>query len=272
MNLTKLLLTVASVSILATSCQPEKGVKQYDYTYTNKTGKDIYIDIYTSAEDYNSNTNPYLKGIAVANGGTYVIPSSDFEDNKKYYVDWYTGDYTYTNWQNRQGFYDEFITSFVPTFQNNQNRLESVNDYARLVFLNGGAATESNWVAVDGVAYPNGDYTEWNDLPASYKYRKMTFRKDFSCTLYYQSSTSDMILNDKRTFRTPYQGTPEGMSQGMVYIRLEDEHNVATTGIATYTIGAIDEATGLTTFGDTIVIDMDDNGRYKMVRDTSTVN
>lgn len=272
MNVTKLLLTVASVSILATSCQQDQGVKQYDYTYTNKTGKDILIDIYPTLQDYNNNTNPYLKGVAVANGGTYVIPSSDFVPEQKYYVDWYSSDYTYTNWQNRQGFYDEFVTAFVPTFQSNWNKLESVNDYARLVFLNGGAATESKWVAVDGVAYPGGNYTEWADLPARYKYRKMTFRKDFSCALYYQSDSSDIILNDKRTFRTPYLGTPQGMNQGMVYINLEDEHNVAITGIATYSIGPINGATGLPTFGDTIVIDMDDNGRYKMVRDTTSAN
>ena len=270
MNITKLLLTAACVSILATGCtQQNEGVKQYDYTYTNNTGKDIRIDIYNTIDDYNNNTNPYLKGVAVANGGTYVIPSSDFVPNQKYYVDWYTDDYTYTNWQNRQGFYDEFITSFVPTYQSNFNKLESVNDYARIVFLNGGAAPESKWVAVDGVAYPGGNYTEWADLPERYKYRKMTFRKDFSCTLYYMSDSSDIVLNDKRTFRTPYLGTLSGMSEGMVYVNLEDEHSVATVGIATYSIGAIDEATGRPTIGDTIVLDMDDLGRYKLVRDTA---
>jgi hypothetical protein len=268
MNITKLLLTVASIAILGTSCTPEKqGVKQYDYTYTNKTGKDVTVNIYKTWADYNSESNVYITGVAPANGGTFVVPSSDFSPGVKYYVDWYSADRTYTNWQNRQSFYDEFNTSFVPTYQNNKNPLESVNDYARPMFIGNGLA--STWVAVDGVAYPGGNTTEWADLPESYKYRKITFKKDFSCVYYYQNDTSGIILNNLRTYRTPYLGTSPGMSQGMIYINIEDQHEVSNEGIVTYTIGSVDENTGLPTFGDTIVLDMEDEGRYMMVRETS---
>ncbi|MBL7719556.1 MAG: hypothetical protein JNL72_12015 [Flavipsychrobacter sp.] len=269
MNITKLLLTAASVGLLATSCTPEKkGVQQYEYTYTNSTANDIRVDIYGSLEDYNNNRNLYMSGIATANGGTYVVPSSEFEANKQYYVDWYSSDYTYTNWQNRQGFYDEFSTGFIPTYQKNRNALQSVTDYARLVFLDGGNGTETRWVAVDGVAYPGGNTTEWADLPENYKYRKMTFRKDFSCTLYYKDDAG-LFRNSKLTFRNPYQGTPQGMTQGMVFINVEDRHEVANVGIATYTI---DNSTGTPTFGNAITLDMGDEGRYIMVRDTSSQN
>lgn len=268
MNITKLLLTAATISMLGTSCTPEKkGVKQYDYTYTNKTGKDITINIYKTVSDYNANSNAYITGVATANGGTFVVPSSDFDPGIRYYVDWYSPDYTYTNWQNRQGFYDEFQTSFIPTYQNNRNALESVNDYARPMFLGGGDDLESTWVAVDGVAYPGGNTTEWADLPESYKYRKITFRKDFSCTYTYQVDSSGFILNNKRTFRTPYLGTSPAMSQGIIYINIEDQHEVSNEGTVTYTIGTTDEGTGTRTFGDTITLDMADLGRYKMIRE-----
>lgn len=268
MNITKLLLTAATVSILGVSCTPEKqGVKPYDYTYTNKTGKDITINIYQSIDDYNSNSNVYITGVAPA-GGTFVIPSSDFQPGIRYYVDWYSADYTYTNWQNRQGFYDEFQTSFIPTYQNNKNPLESVNDFARPMFLGGGNELESTWIAVGGVAYPGGNTTEWENLPESYKNRRITFRKDFSCTYYYQNDTSGFILSNQRTYRTPYLGTAPGMTEGMIYINIEDQHEVSNEGIVRYTIGAEDES-GNRTFGDTIYLDMEDEGRYLMVRETS---
>jgi hypothetical protein len=273
MHITKLMLLAAGISILGAGCTKEKkSVQQYDYTYTNSTNKDIRVDIYKSIADYNNNTNLYLTGIAAANGGTVVVPSSDFQAGVKYYVDWYTNDYTYTNWQNRQGFYDEFETSFLPTYQNNKNTLESVNDYARLVFLGGGAATETNWIAIDGVAYPGGNTTQWADLPDSYKYRKFKFKKDFSCT-YYSKTESGLDKNDKFTFRTPYLGTSKSLTEGMIYINIEDQHEVSTWGTVTYGINQnATDPNGNPTFSNTITVDFGDQGRYIMVRDSSVVN
>ena len=78
MNFSKLLLLSAGISLLA-ACTPEKkSVQQYDYTYTNNTGKDIRVDIYKTLDDYNANSNIYMSGVAAANGGTYVVPSSEF--------------------------------------------------------------------------------------------------------------------------------------------------------------------------------------------------
>ena len=208
----------------------------------------------------------------MANGGTYVVPSSDFQAGAKYYVDWYSNDYTYTNWQNRQGFYDEFVTSFVPTHQNNKNPLQSVNDYARLVFLDGGAATETHWVAVDGYAFPGGNHTEWANLPENFKYRKFTFKKDFSCVYYSKNDSTGNIASSKFVFRTPYLGTPQGLSEGMIFINIEDEHNVSTEGVVTYTINnTATDSLGVPTFGNTIIADFGDMGRYTMVRDTTVV-
>jgi len=273
MNLTRLLLLAAGFSVFGAACTPEKkSVQQYDYTYTNNTNKDIRVDIYQSLNDYNHNTNIYQSGIAVANGGTYVVPSSDFQAGAKYYVDWYSNDYTYTNWQNRQGFYDEFVTSFVPTHQNNKNPLQSVNDYARLVFLDGGAATETHWVAVDGYAFPGGNHTEWANLPDNFKYRKFTFKKDFSCVYYSKNDSTGNIESSKFVFRTPYLGTPQGLSEGMIFINIEDQHSVSTEGVVTYTINnSATDSLGVPTFGNTITADFGDMGRYTMVRDTTVV-
>src|ERR1043165_9600450 len=138
MNKAKLFTIAAAIALGSSSCEKTKsGVTPYNYTYDNKTGKDINIDIYQSLDDYNNNRNVYIHGVAPA-GGSFTVASTDFAAEQKYYVDWYSNDYTYTNWQNRQGFYDEFTTEFIPTDQKNRNPLESVNDYARIVFLNGG--------------------------------------------------------------------------------------------------------------------------------------
>jgi hypothetical protein len=266
MNFSKLVLACSAIAISIAGCTPEKkGVQQYEYTYTNNTTKDIRVDLYKTLVDYNTQSNLYLSSIVPANGGTYVIPSSEFEANAKYYVDWYSSDYTYTNWQNRLGFFDEFNTGFIPTHQKNYNMLESINDYARLVFMNGNG-TESHWVAIDGVAYPGGNTTSWAELPESYKYRKLSFYKDFSCKLFKMNDSTGHIMHDKLTFRTPYMGTPEGVSEGMIYLRIEDKHDVQTVGIVTYGISyAGDELS----FANTITVDLGDEGRYIMVRDSS---
>jgi hypothetical protein len=58
----------------------------------------------------------------------------------------------------------------------------------------------------------------------------------------------------------------------MIYLNVEDQQDRANVAVVTYSINNnATDSTGVPAFGDSIILDMGDEGRYVMVRDTAQI-
>jgi len=215
MNLRSALLIVCGAAAILSSCDKATNPDAFNYTFQNNTDKQIHVDVYGSMDDYMNNANPVTRGVASANG-SFVVRSSTLHTDVPYYVDWYSDDYTYTNWVSREDLYTAFNPRFTASVQTNLMKLESETDYARLLCLDGNH-TGTTWLATDGFTYlySNGgsDSVLWNNLPQNDKFFQMVFRKDFSMTYSYiapDGQHADVTL----IVRTDGAGTPAGSTTG----------------------------------------------------------
>src|SRR5579875_1075687 len=94
----RLLFTCIPIFLLwaLNSCDKTPSAGFY-YTFENLSDKPVNVDIYASQQDYYNGTNKLASGRADVRGYA-VFPLSDFDTTKKYYADWYSDDYLYTNW------------------------------------------------------------------------------------------------------------------------------------------------------------------------------
>lgn len=151
---------------------------QFSLTDANGPFTPINFAIYTTAADYASNTNAYITGKTDAATGKYLIPASQLEQGREYYIDWYSDDYTINNWSYRLGA-QEPLTGKIFTYTGNYLSFgvsylgEASDDQARKTYLNGNDA-ETNWKAV-GLTL---DEASWNTLPEYQKYVRLKIRKD----------------------------------------------------------------------------------------------
>jgi|GEM_PF-1252878 len=215
MNLRSALYVVCGAAVLFTSCNKGTNPDAFNYTFQNTTGKAIHVDVYGSFSDYMNNANPVATGVANANGNL-VVRSSTLHTDVPYYADWYSDDYTYTNWVSREDLYTAFNPRFTASVQTNLMKLESEMDYARLLCLHGNA-TSTTWLATDGFSYvySNGgsDSVLWNNLPQNDKFFQIVFHKDFTMTFSYiapDGQRADVTL----IMRTDAKGTPAGSTKG----------------------------------------------------------
>lgn len=215
MNLRSALYVVCGAAVLFAGCDKGTSPDAFNYTFINNTDKQIHVDVYSTMSDYMSNTNPVTTGVAGANS-TFVVRSSTLHTDVPYYVDWYSDDYTYTNWVNREDLYTAFNPRITASVQTNQLKLESETDYARLLCLDGNH-TSTTWLATDGFSYVysggGSDSVLWNNLPQVDKFFQIVFHKDFSMTFSYinpDGQRADVTL----IMRTDAAGTPAGSTAG----------------------------------------------------------
>jgi hypothetical protein len=215
-----ILAALCGIIFLLASCDKNNNPSTAPYTYSfqNNTGKHINIDIYQTADDYNNNRNAVLHGSANP-GQSYQVSNVYLQTNIKYYIDWYSDDYTYSNWVNRTDLYENFDPTIMSTAGSDLTKMQIVPEYARILCL-GGGGTGTTWRAVDGFTYlyngGSGDSTALSQLPAAWQTFTLTFHKDFSAT--YSYTTPNGQPGSVTIFcRTDPNGVPIGSMGGNLY-------------------------------------------------------
>ena len=174
-------LTLLAASIALYSCHKSSGTNGYNYNFENLSDKPININIYSSLADYNNGTNIYISGKASVRG--YLsIPIQKFTTGKTYYIDYYSDDYTYTNW------YWTNVTlrnAFVVTDSDYEFIINAMqfSDPSRSIWLNG-AGPQTTWNAVNAYNYSANTYTSiWSQLTPAQQNLQIIIRKDFTATI-----------------------------------------------------------------------------------------
>lgn len=96
-----LLALSAVLLMLCTASCGKKNKLKGPYTFENNTGETINLRMYKTLDDYANSTNPTL-AVRMAPGDTYKWNYTDgdemLQQDKTFYMDWYTDDYRMSNW------------------------------------------------------------------------------------------------------------------------------------------------------------------------------
>ncbi len=153
------------VVLLVASCRKREGIqKTSTYSFTNQNVKPLTLDIYGSEADYGLNTNR-LQQHLIAPGEKVQV---EFEALKTYWIDWYSPDYSLSNWRassNSSG-QPEPVAGITVAAMVDQFLLSATRDTSRSVLIGEGGVS-STWLAkVENAPMMNGIH-------------RITLRKDF---------------------------------------------------------------------------------------------
>ena len=199
------------VVVFASSCyKPDKPTSTTptptSYTFTNLQGLSVHIDLYNNRAAYTAGTGAF-KSFDVASKATMTVALSELSDTT--FIDWYSSDYTMTNWLFGQYDYQFSVPYFVKNIKNTlswDNHYPGPATLLRGTCLNGGTST--NWSAVGGFidsakgAVVPGGFTikYWSDdstkFPNNWKYRKITLRRDFTATYTFKDRFGNLQTRD----------------------------------------------------------------------------
>ncbi len=91
----QLLLTIVAMAALP-ACKKHEGIqKESTYTFLNRTGRPVTMDLYGTRADYDQNSNRLMQ---------HAIPPDSavklkLEVAREYWLDWYSQGYEYNNWE-----------------------------------------------------------------------------------------------------------------------------------------------------------------------------
>jgi hypothetical protein len=157
--------------LMFSSCTRIDTTEMVDYTFTNTMSVPLTLDVYPSMDDYNRNTN-LIHAYPLAPGASAIIP---LEFGRTYGLDWYSADYGYSNWVDRDNTQATTIRTLSPmaalapsALGDHLSLTVNAADTTRSIFLNG-SGTSSSWkLTIDDTTLYKGTHT-------------LTFRKDFHC-------------------------------------------------------------------------------------------
>ncbi len=88
------------ICLLAGGCAKHEGIPtESTYTFTNRTGGYIKLDLYGSQADYAQNARRLGQYIVAPDARQPMV----LEVGKNYWIDWYNDDYTVSNWYPNSG-------------------------------------------------------------------------------------------------------------------------------------------------------------------------
>lgn len=181
MNLRKLIYLTGIVSLVS-SCKKEKNADTGIYIINNTVPRNVNVRIYPTLNDYNHNTNAILSTSIAANASTNV-PMSNFDATKTYYIDYYTDDYSISNWLERNQNPALNYTILLHPKANAAFNIENPADNSSLIrkaYLNGDG-TETHWSTFEICKY---DIATARYVPVQGvdKQAQLVLRKDFTAT------------------------------------------------------------------------------------------
>jgi hypothetical protein len=140
----------------------------------------INFSIYKTQPDYFNNTNAVVTGKTDPSTGTYFIPADKLEKGTLYAIDWYSDDYTISNWaptEKTGAYLTPSIFAYTdndPTFGFPYIGNYATDGGAREVFLNGND-NETHWTAIGAL---RAGSSVWESLTENEKYIHLTLKKD----------------------------------------------------------------------------------------------
>ncbi|RYD57554.1 MAG: hypothetical protein EOP56_07175 [Sphingobacteriales bacterium] len=196
-----ILLALSALLLLihTTSCGKKNKLKG-PYTFENNTGETINLRMYKTLDDYANSTSPAL-AVRMAPGDAYKWDYTDADEmlqqDKTFYMDWYTDDYKMTNWtwfrsisqvsllkppysQFTRQRYGSKIHVITPDFHSGM----------RSVLIKGNMK-ELTWTAVGAVNLRTFK-SVWDTLSMDSKYCELVIRKDLTANVNLNNSTINL--------------------------------------------------------------------------------
>jgi hypothetical protein len=156
------------------SCRKPEIQSQTLYTFNNKTGQRITLDLYGSKTDYGTDSNRLQRDILEPGSSAHAT----LDVLKTYWIDWYNEDYSINNLQraaNAATPWPELATPIADDVQIDM-RPSSFRDTIRSVLFNG-HGTSSTW---------KGSLQEGTAWDGTHEFR---FRKDQTCLYTFTNGT-----------------------------------------------------------------------------------
>lgn len=155
-------------------------------TIINKVSDSVFIDM--SGHDIATGTIPHVFNTAIAPGDSITIPHTDLKHSFRYNYEWYTKDYSASNWyifsnglpvQYSVDYYKDSSDYFVEINGSKRNDLQ--------ICLNGDGLF-SYWTAVD--AYDNNGASVWSNLADYEQVHKFTISRFYTVKHQYKKFTN----------------------------------------------------------------------------------
>jgi hypothetical protein len=159
------------------------GCKKSNATIDNQAGTTIAVAVYRTYGDYIGETNPLFVGYAQPNG-SISIPTK-LLTGSTLYIDWYTFDYTHTNWNG--------MITFSPDSSGNTLQISDPGATILRNFCINGGGLFSTWKSIG--AYTIDDtlhlqHSVWGQSGID-TFKNFTLGKDFKFVLSTKDSVGD---------------------------------------------------------------------------------
>ena len=187
------ILLLISVVISCNKPQP-KGITTFVtsdslFKFVNMVPIEVKLDLYRSQADMNNNTN-VAYSFTVPGNGQATIPFRLFDTSATYYYDYYSSDFTFTQWGN--DIYDTLGTRFGQFTQTKFQIPSYSMSQLRPAFLKGNNASVT-WRAVD---FYDFSYSEaWSSLSANDQYKVLVINKSLICQLYHKNTSGTIVAD-----------------------------------------------------------------------------
>lgn len=180
------------------ACSKKDDPQNQDYQVEIKMQKDdtsplvpINVHIYKTKEDYNTGANVYITG-KTATDGRLNIPVSKLQKDHVYFVDWFSDDFTYSNWADftdrQQLLYNDAVSNY------HLGALGEFQNRTRKIYLDGNK-TETNWKAVDAYDYED-EGSVWGSMKENEKQLKIKVRKGLTGVISTMGVTGEVTTED----------------------------------------------------------------------------
>ncbi len=184
-----LFVLVFFVAIAACNKTPRTGSTKFTTSDTfvriiNSRPIELRFDVYKSKEDASNNRNVYFSCMVPGNG-EYDVPVRVMDTSGTYYYDFYSADYTYTNWAmtySNEVKFGQFgqLRFQIPGFRSSGFR----RDFLR------GDNISVTWKAVD---FYQGFSSAWAGLTENERYKVLILHKSLNAFIYSKNIIGNII-------------------------------------------------------------------------------
>ncbi|MGN6567523.1 MAG: hypothetical protein ACTHJ0_06210 [Flavipsychrobacter sp.] len=170
-----------------------------NYIITNNLSTTVRVNIYKKVADYNTNSNLFMT-CHLPGGSAYKISFNNLDTTATYYVDWFSDDYSNTNWLT----FASNPSTMTPRSNDTVFLIQPPphNGAYRSVVLSG-YSYQTKWKAYD--AYDYSYLNIWGAITANSQYRTLELNKDMTAVYTYKDAAGN-IKTENYTFSFDYTG------------------------------------------------------------------